>query len=87
MPSPVNDRWVIVEAPHTSSLAGRILVSSCLLTLPAKDNRLPIVLKNESQHNVVIPPNILVAEVNYIQSVIPKSQDTALTSSSVNEAK
>lgn len=32
MASPVNDRWVIVEAPHTSSLPGGIMVSNCLLT-------------------------------------------------------
>lgn len=76
MSNPVNDRWVIVEAPQTSTLPGGILVSSCLLTLPAKGNCLPIVLKNESQHDVIIPPKNLVAEVNSIQSVIPKSQDT-----------
>lgn len=79
MASPVNDRWVIVKAPHTSSLPGGIMVSSCLLTLPVKRDRLPIVLKNELQHDVVIPSKIRVAEVNSIHSVLPRSQDSVLT--------
>lgn len=52
---------------------------NCLLTLPVKGDRLPIVLKNESQHDVVIPSKIRVAEVNSIHSVLPRSQDSVLT--------
>lgn len=55
------------------------MVSSCLLTLPVKRDRLHIVLKNELQHDVVIPSKIRVAEVNSIHSVLPRSQDSVLT--------
>lgn len=76
-----------MEVPHALSLPGGILVSSCLISLPAKGNCLPTGLKNEIEHNVDLPPRIWLAEVNSIQSVMPKDQNAVLTSSSVNQTK
>ncbi|XP_068078506.1 heat shock 70 kDa protein 12B isoform X1 [Danio rerio] len=81
MSTPVTDRWVVVEAPRASSLPGGIMVSSCLLSLPAGGKYLPIVLKNETEHDVVLPPKIRLAEVNSIQCVMPNGQNNVLTSS------
>lgn len=72
------DKWAILEPPSTSSLPGGLFVSSCLLTLPTTrhHSRLPVVLKNETEHDITIPPRTVLAEVNAIQSVMQKEPTT-----------
>ena len=67
----------IIEPPSTSPLPGGLLVSQCLLTLPAKPGRLPDVLTNESEHDITIPPKTVLAELNSIQCVIPNEKVNA----------
>lgn len=69
--------WVVVETPSTSSLPGGVLVTNCLLTLAEKPSqKLPVVLRNESKHDIVIPAKSVIAEMHAIQEIIPNSQIT-----------
>lgn len=69
------DKWVVVESSSSSSLPGGILVTNCLLTLPEKPSqKLPVVLRNESKHDIVIPAKSVIAEVHAMQEILPKSQ-------------
>ncbi|CAI5658656.1 unnamed protein product [Oreochromis niloticus] len=70
-------RWVVVKTPSTSSLPGGVLVTNCLLTLAEKPSqKLPVVLRNESKHDIVIPAKSVIAEMHAIQEIIPNSQLT-----------
>ena len=68
------DKWAILEPPSTSSLPGGLLVSSSLFTLPTarQHTQLPVVIRNESSHDIIIPPGAVLAEVNAIKQVIQK---------------
>ncbi len=60
-----------VEPSASSSLPGGLLVASCLHSLPPKCNiQIPVVLKNETQVDLTIPPRAVLAEVHTVQSVI-----------------
>ncbi|KAG1932751.1 interleukin-1 receptor accessory protein-like 1-A [Pimephales promelas] len=68
---PVSETWVTVEPSASSSLPGGLLVASCLHSLPPKRNiQVPVVLKNETQVDLTIPPRAVLAEVHTVQSVI-----------------
>lgn len=65
------DKWIVVESPSTSSLSGGVLVTSCLLTLLDKPSqKFPVVLQNESKHDIAIPPESVIAEIHAIQEVV-----------------
>lgn len=65
------DKWVVVETPNTSSLPGGVLVTNCLLTLPEKrSQKFPVVLRNESKHDIVIPGNSVIAEIHAMQEIL-----------------
>lgn len=69
---PYAGKWVVVEPPTTSSLPGGVMVANGLASLPPKlPCCKPVILKNESGHDVVISPKSMIAEVNAIQSVLP----------------
>lgn len=68
------DRWAVVEPPSTSTLPGGILVSRCVLTIPSHTPyRLPVILKNETSHEITIPNNRVIAELHSVQSVTSDS--------------
>lgn len=51
------DKCVMVEHPSNSSLPGGVFVKRCLLTFPKTQSyRLPVVLTNETEHDIAIPP-------------------------------
>lgn len=65
-------KWVVVETPKTSSLPGGIMVTNGLVSLPPHSPRcIPVILKNESDHDIIISPKSVIAELNAIQSVQP----------------
>ncbi|KAL7868574.1 hypothetical protein SRHO_G00099580 [Serrasalmus rhombeus] len=71
------DRWVVIEPP-SSSLAGGLLATSCLLTLPDDPPRkLPVVLRNESKHDIIIPAKSVIAEIHALQEVVSSKQSPA----------
>lgn len=55
------------------SFPGGLLIASGLHSLPVKCFfSLPVVLKNETQSNTVIPPKTVIAELHAVQQVIDK---------------
>lgn len=65
------DRWIVVEAPTSSSLPGGVLVTSSLLTLPDNPSKkLPVLMRNESKHDITLPAKSVVAEVHALQEVV-----------------
>lgn len=67
------DKWAIVEAASVSSIPGGLLVASSLCTLPVKHPcSMSILLRNETQHDVTIPPRTVLAEIHAIQQVMRK---------------
>lgn len=70
-----SEKYVIVEQPSASSLPGGLLVSASLVSLPMKQPcQLPVILKNETDHDIVIPPRTVLADVNAIVRVLHKEQ-------------
>lgn len=66
------EKWAVMEPPSTYSLPGGILVTCSLLTLPTRaPYRLPVVLTNETQHDILLPQRSVLAELNAIQEVLP----------------
>lgn len=68
---PLTGTWVTVEQSTSSFLPGRLLVASSLHSLPPKRNvQIPVILKNETQTDLIIPPRAVLAEVHAVQHVI-----------------
>ncbi|KAG1933335.1 interleukin-1 receptor accessory protein-like 1-A [Pimephales promelas] len=68
---PLSETWVTVEPLESSFLPGGLLVANSLHSLPPKRNvQIPIVLKNETQTDLTIPPRAVLAEVHAVQHVI-----------------
>lgn len=79
-----SDKWVVVQYPIMSSLLGGIIVKSCLFTLPTRQPcHLPVVLTNETERNVTIPPSCVIAELHVVQSVHSKEQSVSSPGSAV----
>lgn len=79
----VSDRSIVIESTLLSSLPGGMLVTSCILSLP--DNplqELPVVLHNESNHNIIIPARSVIAEIHALHEVISNQQDPTDTAHS-----
>ena len=69
--SQASDRWIVIEPPTLSSLPGGMLVTSCLLSLPNNPSKtLPVVLRNESKHDIILPAKSVIAEVHALQEVV-----------------
>lgn len=65
-------RWVAVESPKSASLPGGLLVTNGLTSLPSKlPCYIPVILKNDSDHAITLPPKTVIAEIHAIQSVQP----------------
>lgn len=47
-------------------------MANCLVTLPVKRlGTVAVIVRNETEHDVVIPPKTVIAEVNAVQEVMP----------------
>lgn len=69
------ERSVIMEYPSSSSLPGGLLVKTCLLDLPNRQPcGLPVVISNESEHDITIPAKSVIAELSAIQTVLSHKQ-------------
>ena len=74
------EKWAMVEAASVSSLPGGLLVASSLCTLPDKrPHSMSILLKNETQHDITIPPRTVLAEIHAVQQVMGKEPSTNST--------
>lgn len=78
------DKWAVVEATSVSSLPGGLLVASSLCTLPVKRPRsMSILLRNETQHDITIPPRTVLAEIHAVQQVMGKEPSADSTTPEV----
>ena len=51
-------------------------MASCLVTIPAKRlGTMAVIIKNETEHDVVIPPETVMAEISAVQQVTPLKSD------------
>lgn len=69
---PLFEKWVSVESPVPSSLPGGLLVASSLHSLPARQRivQLPVVMKNETQTDLIIPPMAVIADAHAVQRLM-----------------
>ncbi|XP_049332090.1 uncharacterized protein LOC111196705 [Astyanax mexicanus] len=66
------DRWVVLESPSTASLPGGLIVTNSLISLPDKFHaKLPVVLRNETDHDITLTPNRVLAELHALQQILP----------------
>lgn len=73
------DRFVVVEASSKSSLPRGLLVANTLNSLPVKHScSMSILLKNETQHDITIPPRAVLAEIHAVQQVTGPESSTLL---------
>lgn len=64
------EKWVLIEHP-SSPLPGGLCVQSCLLTLPPQlPNKIPVVVKNESDQNVFLSPLTIIADIGSAPTIL-----------------
>ncbi|KAE8287194.1 Retrovirus-related Pol polyprotein from transposon opus Protease [Larimichthys crocea] len=67
------EKWAVVEAASSACPFWRIAGCSSLCTLPVKRScSMSILLRNETQHDITIPPRTVLAEIHAVQQVMGK---------------
>lgn len=62
-----SEKFAIVEQPLQSSLSNSLLVPASLVSLPnQRPWHLPVMFKNETEHDIVILPKTVLADVNAV---------------------
>lgn len=66
------EQWALLEQPATSSLPGGVFVDCCLITLPKHGSyKVPVLLRNETNHDIILPSNCVIAELVRPDCIIP----------------
>lgn len=79
------ERWAILEQPRKSVLPGGIFVDCCLITLPQQpQHKLSVWLRNETDHDITLPTNCVVAELHVPDDIIEQSHLSDKTTATVN---
>lgn len=66
-----NEKSVVIEHPSSPSLPGGLLVKASLVDFPQRQPyKLPVVICNESNHDIVIPAKCTIAEICTYQSIL-----------------
>lgn len=82
------EKWAVIEPPSSYTLPGGMLVTCGLLTLPTRaPYRVPVVLTNETQHDILLPPRSVLAELNAIQQVLPIVKETKTEDPSADQSE
>lgn len=64
------ERSALMEYPSLSSMPGGLLVKPLLIDLPSRQpGRLPVVVSNESEHDIIIPAKSVIAALSAVQTV------------------
>ena len=67
------DRWALVEHPTQTALPGGLCVKSCLVTFPCvAPHTIPVVVMNETDQAITLPPLSVIAELGAFHSVISR---------------
>ncbi|RXN19590.1 Retrovirus-related Pol polyprotein from transposon 412 [Labeo rohita] len=68
-----DEKSIVVEYPLSSPLPGGLLVKAGLVDFPQlRPHRLPVVISNESDHDIVIPAKRIIAEICAHQTILLK---------------
>lgn len=71
-----NEKSVLIEHPNLPSLPGGLLVKASLVDLPLRrPYKLPVIICNESDHDVVIPPKSTIARMHTYQTILLKQHN------------
>lgn len=66
------EQWALLEQPTSSSLPGGVFVDCCLITLPKHGPyKVPVLLRNETNHDITLPTNCVIAELVAPDRIIP----------------
>lgn len=66
-----NEKWALVEQPSDSPLPGGVFIDHCLISLPAQSPcRVPVIIRNETGHDIAIPIGCVVAELSVPHGII-----------------
>lgn len=69
------EKEVLIQHPTSFSLPGGLMVKSSLVDLPpVQPVHLPVVIANESDHDVMIPTRVAIAELSAIETILQKEQ-------------
>ena len=69
------EKSVLIQHPTSFVLPGGLMIKSCLVDVPASQPcYLPLVLTNESDHDVILPARANIAELCAFHSIICKEQ-------------
>lgn len=67
-----SEQWALLEQPTSSSLPGGVFVDCCLITLPKHGSyKVPVLLRNETDHDITLPTNCVIAELVVPDCIIP----------------
>ncbi len=59
-----SETWALLEQPSESVLPGGVFVDNCLVNLPRRSPfKVPVYFRNETDHNIILPNNCIVAEL------------------------
>ncbi len=59
-----SETWALLEQPSESVLPGGVFVDNCLITLlRSSPFKVPVSLRNETDHDIILPNNCIVAEL------------------------
>ena len=81
-PALYGEKAVIIQHPTSFALPGGLMVKSCLVDLPPfHPCYLPVVLRNESDHDIILPAHVSIGELSAFQSILHKEQSVHLPES------
>lgn len=65
------EKCALIEQPSRSTLPGGVFVDCCLISLPEHgSNKLPVFLRNETEHDIILPTNCVIADLTVADTVI-----------------
>ncbi|XP_055362214.1 retrovirus-related Pol polyprotein from transposon 412 [Betta splendens] len=80
------ETYALVERPATSTLPGGVFVDSSLISLPNQGSqKLAVFLRNEADHDIVLPTNCVIADFNVANAIIENYQAADVNGQNVVE--
>lgn len=79
-----DEKSVVIEYPSSSPLPGGLLVKAGLVDFPQlRPHKLPVVISNESDHDIIILAKCTIAEISAYQTILLKEHSIAKQSESL----
>lgn len=82
IPKSYSEKCILVEQPAASPLPSGLLVVASLVDLPPKQSsKVPVIIKNETDHEIIIPAGSVLADFSAVARVLHKEQSVKVESS------